>query len=490
MKFLVEFFDVKIEQDVSYHAEARQTTHESARQTTSNTQKATQQPNRASTRAAKPPAAPVRPALVKEPDDLGTPDLPRPDEVTWLSDSRKTRIAIDTLNGAKWGMSYDWNKYYLERKPVEEIVDEQDQKSYDSFWRTLRACWKMLNHPFWSAYIAGHFPNPQAVSGHPELIKEICVLDVKELKRRQADSLIKDGVYTLGLLQRSLFNDQWRPAGLTDRDKWYFRKVVTQYGLEAPPSNEPDPIPFAELYIGAVFGVKVTSKKRLNSYGFILGDEPLEDRIARAKELSGVIEWYIDDCEDIMFYQYSTMHDEHTLKWAMRNVRGNLKARKILAGGDYPEMRSSAAEGVNLDELEKVLAKDLELSPRAKRMIHEDFCSDDVTLADLVRNYADWLLNDDTSAATELKEYLYQHNYVIRPEDMPMDARTPVAYLRLPTRIRYYLRYGRVETVDDLVRWCSGNGPVFNLRDLKGIGKRAMETIQDRLTELGFLADS
>jgi len=166
----------------------------------------------------------------------------------------------------------------------------------------------------------------------------------------------------------------------------------------------------------------------------------LEGRIARIKELLMVMGSYIDVCEDIMFYQRSTMDDEYTLRYAMHNVRRNLEAMKILAGGDYPEVRSSTVEGINLDELEEVLAKDLELSPRAKRMIREHFCSDDVTLADLVRAYANWLFHDDTPAATELKEYPYQHDYVIRPENMPMDAHAPVAYLRLFTRIRQNLR--------------------------------------------------
>jgi len=462
MKLLAEILGVGNEQEVGYHTETRQPTR----------------------------AGSARVTLVKEPVDLGTSDLPRPDGVVWLNDSRKAALAINILKRDKRELSYYWNKYYLERRPVEEIVIRQEQDRYDSFWNELRACWKVLNHPFWAAYIAGHFPNPRAVSGHPELIKEICVLDVKELKRRQVDSLVEDGVYTLGLLQRSLFNEQWRPEDVTVRDKWYFRKVVAQYGLEVPPSDEPDPIPFAELYIGAVFGVKVTPKKRLSSCGFIQGDESLEERIARIKELRMVIEFYIDACEDIMFYQRSTMDDEYTLRYAMHNIRRNLEAMKILAGGDYPEVRSSAVEGINLDELEEVLAKDLELSSRAKRMIREYFCSDDVTLADLVRAYVNWLLHDNTPAATELKEYLYQHDYVIRPENMPMDVRTSVAYLGLPTRIRQNLRFSRVETVDDLVRCCSGNDPVFSFRDMEGIGKRSAETIRGRLVELGLLADS
>lgn len=69
-----------------------------------------------------------------------------------------------------------------------------------------------------------------------------------------------------------------------------------------------------------------------------------------------------------------------------------------------------------------------------------------------------------------------------------MDENTHIAYLGLPIRIADCLRYpGRVETVDDLIRCCSGNDPVFSLKDTRGIGKKSLETIRIRLTELGFL---
>lgn len=438
-----------------------------------------------------PPATSTQPAFIKEPDDLGTPNLPLPDEVPWLDDSRKTRIALEILERDDWGMSCDWNKYYVERKAVEEIVSKQEQRCYDYFWQRLRDCWKMLQHPFWKAYLAGHFPDPQVVKGIPALVKEICVLDVKELKYRQAQSLIEDDVYTLGMLQSSLFSDRWQPTGINDMDKWYFRKVLMQYGLEVPPSDEPEPIPFAELFIGTVFGVKVTPQKRLSSYDFIQGDESLEDRVRRVQEEGLVPECAMKDCEDVLFYQYPESYGCDT-GWALRDARRSLKARKILAGGNYPEVRSAMVEGVDLDQLEKILVKDLSLSSRAQRGIREYFVSRSVvTVADLVRTYHDWLVYEDSVASIEIKEYLYQHDYVIRPEDMPMDERTHIAYLKLPTRVRMQLRYpGRVETVDDLVRCCSGNDPVFSLRYTEGIGKKSMEAIRARLVELGFLTDS
>ena len=92
------------------------------------------------------------------------------------------------------------------------------------------------------------------------------------------------------------------------------------------------------------------------------------------------------------------------------------------------------------------------------------------------------------SASTDIKEYLYRHKYVVRPEEMPMDENTHIAYLGLPIRIADCLRYpGRVETVDDLIRCCSGNDQVFSLKDTRSIGKKSLETIRIRLTELGFL---
>ncbi len=295
------------------------------------------------------------------------------------------------------------------------------------------------------------------------------------------------------MLQNGLFNDRWQPENITDRDKWYFRKVLMQYGLEVPPSDEPDPIPFAELFIGAVFDVKVTPEKRLSSYDFIQGDEPFEDRVRRIQEEDLVTEWRISGCEDDMFYSLPT--DTIYASWAVSDARKALKARKILAGGDYPEVRSAVMEGVDLDQLEKVLVKDLGLSSRAWRRIQQEHFSsiaDELTLADLItRDYHNWLVGANDSASTEIKEYLYQHHYVIRPEDMPMDERTHFAYLGLPVRIRDGLRYpGRVETIDDLVRCCSGKDPVFTLRYTRGIGKKSMEAIQARLVELGFLANA
>lgn len=438
---------------------------------------------------AKPSTAPSQPVLVKEPDDLGTPDLPRPDEVTWLRDSHKTEVAIDILwrLGRDKASRYYWEYYYVQRGAIEEIMgDRQEQSDYDCFWREMRDCWKLLRHPFWSAYIAGHLPSPQVASGHPELVKESCILDLPEFKYRQVKSLLQDGVYTLGTLQRSLFNDHWQPADIGDRDKWYFRKILAQYGLEVPPSDECDPVPFAEQYIAAVFGVK----KRLSYCEFIRGDEPFEDRVRRIQENRLVLESYVDTCEDMLLYLRSV--DEYELKKALHDARRNLKVRKILAGGDYPEARSSIAEGVNLDELTKVSVGDLALSSRAKHRIQKHFRykRGDVTLADLVQSYEDdWLLDDSVGAA-EVKEYLYQHGYIIRPEDMPMDERTPIAYLGLPTRIRKPLRYpGHVETVDDLVRCCSGDDPVFSLRDVDGLGKKGLEVIRTRLIELGFLTE-
>lgn len=480
-ELIAGLFGVVNQQTASCRVEVHQTTHETAQRATSNTQQ-----------AKKPPVTPAQPTLIKEPDDLGTPDLPRPNEVPWLNDPRKAKAALTALDHGR-PYTWQWERYYLKREALEEVVYKQEQYCYDDFWSDMRECWKLLHHPFWSAYIAGHFPDPQAVKGNPMLTREICVLDVKELKSRQSDSLVKESVYTLGVLQNGLFNDRWQPENITDRDKWYFRKVLMQYGLEVPPSDEPDPIPFAELFIGAVFGVKVTPEKRLSSCDFIQGDEPFEDRVRRIQEEGLVTEWRISGCEDDMFYSLPT--DTRYANWAVSDARKALKARKILAGGDYPEVRSAVMEGVDLDQLEKVLVKDLGLSSRAWRRIQQEHFSsmaDELTLADLItRDYHNWLVGANDSASTEIKEYLYQHHYVIRPEDMPMDERTHFAYLGLPVRIRDGLRYpGRVETIDDLVRCCSGKDPVFTLRYTRGIGKKSMEAIQARLVELGFLANA
>lgn len=509
MGFFAEFLrgviSMTVVQTATCRTETRQVVHESTtRQTSSNIQRHTStqktssstqerasaqgQPKRANPAPSPAPAA--QPTLIKQPDDLGTPGLPLPDEVSWLDNAQKTRIALDILERGEWGMSYRWNEYYVERKAVEEIVSQQEQRYYDSFWQTLRDCWTMLRHPFWKAYLAGHFPNPQAVGHDTVLVREICVLDVKEFKYRQSQRLIEDEVYTLGMLQSSLFNDRWQPAGINEMDRWYLRKVLMQYGLNVPLSDQPEPIPFAELFIGAVFGVKVTPEQRLNSYDFIQGDEPLEDRVRRVQEEDLVPEYAIRDCEDALFYLYPEGPGCRS-DWALDYAREALRARKILAGGDYPELRSAVVEGVDLDQLEKILVKDLSLSLRARRRIQEYFRDGStITVADLVRTYHDWLINEDSTAASEIKEYLYQHNFVVRPEDMPMDERTHVAYLRLPFRVRKQLRYpGRVETVDDLVRCCSGNDPVFSLQYTRGIGKKSMEVIRARLVELGFLTD-
>ncbi len=317
------------------------------------------------------------------------------------------------------------------------------------------------------------------------------MLDIEGFKSRQTHSLIKDGVYTLGILQTSLFSDRWQPKGINDMDKWYFRKILMQYGLEVPPSDQPDPIPFAELFIGAVFGVKVTPQQRLSSYSFIVGDEPLEDRVQRIQKEGLIYRNAISDCEDVLFYLYPE-NDYRGTNRALRYTRRDLKARKILAGGEYPEVRNAMMEGVDLEQLDKISVQDSGLSRRAQRRIREYFRHDDTfTVADLVRTYHDWLIYEDTTAATEIKEYLYQHGYVMRPENMPMDKRTHIAYLGLPTRVRMSLRYpGNVETVDDLVRCCSGNDPVFSLRYAEGIGKKSMEIIRARLVEFGFLTDS
>ncbi len=441
-------------------------------------------------------ATSTRSTLIREPDDLGTPRLPRPEDVPWLNDSQKVSIALKAINfGTGGGNAYYWNQYYVDRKPVEEVVREQNQDSYDKVWCNLRANWKKLHHPFWAAYVAGHFPDPQAAKDKPELAKEICVLDVDELKYRQVKSLIDDGVYVLGMLQNCLFSNRWRPMDINDRDKWHFRKVLTQYGLEVPLSDEPDPIPFAELYIGAVFGVKVTPQKRLNSYDFIQGDESLEDRVRRVQEEGLVYGFSISDCEDVLFYLYPERSDRR-LGWALRDARKSLRARKILAGGDYPEARSAIVGGVDLDELEKIRVEDLEMSARAKEIIQKLLHwyagrDEDVTLADVVQTYHyGWLLYAQGAAAAEAREYLYRHNYVIRPEDMPMDERTPVAYLGLPVKIWKSLYYhGHVETAGDLIK-CYSNDSVFSLRDMSGIGKKSIDVIRARLVELGLLSNS
>lgn len=322
------------------------------------------------------------------------------------------------------------------------------------------------------------------------------MLDVEELKSWQVENLIEDGVYVLGTLQNCLFNSYWRPADLNDRDKWHFRKVLAQYGLDVPPSNEPDPIPFEELYIGAVFGFDVTPEKRLISYGFIRGDEPLKDRVERVKDLWFVGDW-IEAYEDVAFFLRSDHHERCMADMAVGDARRNLRVRKILAGGNYPEVRSVVVEGVDLDELEKIRVDDLEMPERAKKVIqrclreHYDGRKD-LTLADVVKTYHHgWLLYERGSAAVEAREYLYQHNYVMRPEDMPMDERTPIAYLELPIRIWDSLRrYKSFETADDLVRCLANDDPVFfPLRYAEGIGKKSIEIIKARLVELGLMSN-
>lgn len=155
-------------------------------------------------------------------------------------------------------------------------------------------------------------------------------------------------------------------------------------------------------------------------------------------------------------------------------------------------MCGAVLDGVDLDQLDKISVQSLSLSRRAQRKIQEYFIYEKVvTVADLVRVYHDWLIYEDIAATTEIEEYLYRQGYVIRPEDMPMDEHTHIAYLGLSTRVRMSLCYpGNVETVDDLVRCCLGNDPVFSLRCLEGIGKKSMEAIQTRLVEFGLLADS
>lgn len=439
---------------------------------------------------------PVRPVLIKEPDDLGTPSLPRPEDVPWLDDSQKVNAVIKVLNFGGESTHY-WHKYYIAKKSVEEIVFEQKQDDYDYFWCRVRDCWKQLRQPFWKAYVAGHFPDPQAVKGNPELAREICVLDAEELKSRQVKSLIKDGVYVLGTLQNCLFSSIWRPMDLNNRDKWYFRKILTQYGLEVPPSDEPDPIPFEELYTGAVFGFDVTPEKRLSSYDFIQGDEPLEDRVRRVKDL-WCFDNRIDAYEDVVFFLRSNRHEKYAAENAVDEARRSVKARKILAGGNYPEVRSAVVEGVDLDELEKIRVEDLAMSARAIEVIQKLLLwyfgyYDDCTLADVVRTYyRGWLLYERGAAAAEAREYLYRYNYVVRPEDMPIDERTPIAYLGLPIRIWSSLRrYESFETADDLVRCFSNDDPVFfPLRNVEGIGRRSVEIIRARLVGLGLLRDS
>lgn len=205
--------------------------------------------------SAKTATTATQPTLIKEPDDLGKPGLPRPEDVPWLSNPQQVDVATQILQRETHEFYY-WRSYYVERKPIEKILSRQEQVRYDHFWHVLRECWKVLRHPFWSSYLAGHFPDPQVVKDDSELVKEICVMDVKELKRRQITSLIKDGVYNLDTLRNSLLNARWQPEDINDRDKWFFRKVLAQYGLVVPLPDEPEPIPFAELYIGAVLALK------------------------------------------------------------------------------------------------------------------------------------------------------------------------------------------------------------------------------------------
>lgn len=434
----------------------------------------------------------AQPVLIKEPEDLGTPGLPRPEDVPWLDDELKVSAALKALRCN--GTGYYWNRYYVEKRRIEEIVFEQEQDQYDRVWCKIRASWEKLRQPLWKAYVAGHFPDPQSVKGKPELAKEICVLDVEELKSWQVKNLIEDGVYVLGTLQNCLFNSYWRPTDLNDRDEWYFRKVLTQYGLDVPPSNESDPIPFEELYIGAVFGFDVTPEKRLSSYGFIRGDEPLKDRVEHIKDLWFIGNW-IEAYEDVVFFLRSDHHERRMAEMAVGDARRNLRVRKILAGGNYPEVRSVVVEGVDLDELEKIRVDDLKMPERAKEVIRRCLRGyydgyKDLTLADVVKTYHHgWLLYERGSAAVEAREYLYRHNYVMRPEDMLMDEHTPIAYLELPIRIWDSLRhYESFETADDLVRCLANDDPVFfPLRDAEGIGKKSIEVIRARLVELGLM---
>lgn len=155
-------------------------------------------------------------------------------------------------------------------------------------------------------------------------------------------------------------------------------------------------------------------------------------------------------------------------------------------------MREAVLDGVDINQLDKISVQSLSLSRRVQRKIQEHFVYGKVvTVADLVRAYHDRLIYEDTATATEIKEYLYRQGHVIRPENMPMDECTHIAYLGIPTRVRMSLCYpGNVEMVDDLVWCCLGNDPVFSLQYITGIGKKSMEIIRTRLVELGFLPDS
>lgn len=502
---LLSFFGVTVEYEANCQAN---TTIPQAPQMTKSQEVATQQVpvkvartvthQQASVVESAQVSTPVQPVLIKEPEDLGMPGLPRLEDVPWLDDELKVSAALKALRcNDEEDFAYYWNRYYVKKKRIEEIVFEQEQDQYDRIWYKIRACWEKLRQPLWKAYVAGHFPDPQSVKGKPELAREVCVLDVEELKSWQVENLVEDGVYVLGTLQNCLFNSRWRPMDLNDRDKWYFRKVLVQYGLDVPPSNEPDPIPFEELYIGAVFGFDVTPEKRLSSYGFIRGDEPLKDRVERIKDSWFFGDW-IEAYEKVVFFLRSDYHEGLMAEMAVGNARRNLQVRKILAGGNYPEVRSAVVEGVDLDELEKIRVDDLEMPARAKEVMqcclrwHYDGRKD-LTLADVVKRYHyGWLLYERGSAAVEAREYLYRHNYVMRPEDMLMDERTPIAYLELPIRIWDSLRrYESFETADDLVRCLANNDPVFfPLRDADGIGKKSIEVIRTRLIELGLLRDS
>lgn len=117
----------------------------------------------------------------------------------------------------------------------------------------------------------------------------------------------------------------------------------------------------------------MTPERRLSDCNFIQGDEPLESRIQRILDEGLIREFYIDDCEDALFYRKFDCYGGRMLDRALKESRQNLKLRKILAGGNYPEARSAVVEGVDLDELAKIPVSELELTSRAQGRIRQYF---------------------------------------------------------------------------------------------------------------------